>query len=84
MPLFPYVCRSCAYAEERLVPASAARTIKCPECGKKTFVRELGTPVGMLYRPDKDKILDTMRVKKTTYGSGGEKLAVDERKVYGR
>ena len=81
MPLYPYVCK-CGHEEEILVPFDGPTSLKCPECGKRTFKRMLGTPVGKLYRPDREKVLDTMKIKRTTYGSGGEKLAVNEQKVY--
>jgi len=81
MPLYPYEC-ICGHKEERLVPSNSPKQLKCPKCGKKTLKRMLGTPVGKLYRPDRDKVLDTMKFKRTTYGANGEKLNVNERKVY--
>lgn len=81
MPLYPYVCRSCGFEEERLVPASSAKQVICPKCGKKTFIREIGKPIGKLYTPDRDKILSTMEVKKTTYGANGEKLSTRKERV---
>lgn len=61
MPIFPYVCESCKVRLEVLEPFGSNITHYCPEC-KSTLVRYIGTANGMLYRPDKDKILNTMKV----------------------
>jgi putative FmdB family regulatory protein len=66
MPLFPYVCEKCSYSTEVLEPYEHKTDIRCPNCNKK-LKRYIGSGKGMLYRPDYDKIQDTMRVKTNYY-----------------
>ena len=65
MPLFNYVCDDCGMVEELLVQFSAPKRLKCPGCGGRKYKRQLSKVNGMLYRPDKDKVLETMKVKHT-------------------
>lgn len=77
MPLFDYAC-PCGHVEEVLAKVSDPKTLKCPACGKKKFKRQIGRGLGKLYRPDRDKAIDTMTAKIHTYDGPGNKVATKE------
>jgi len=44
MPLYEYLCSSCAHRFERIVKFSDAPLTKCPQCGKETAKQTISAP----------------------------------------
>ena len=44
MPLYEYLCRSCAHQFERIVKFSDAPLTTCPKCGKETIDQMISAP----------------------------------------
>ncbi|MEE2908353.1 MAG: zinc ribbon domain-containing protein [Planctomycetota bacterium] len=50
MPTYDYKCESCDHAFELFQSMSAPVKRKCPECGKLTLKRLIGTGSGVLFK----------------------------------
>lgn len=50
MPTYEYRCSSCQHEMEALQPITAKPLRKCPECGKNTLQRLIGTGVGVIFK----------------------------------
>jgi len=50
MPTYEYECRSCGHRYERFQPITARPTKKCPECGRRTAVRLIGTGSSIIFK----------------------------------
>ncbi len=44
MPIYPYVCQSCAHELEALQKSSEPALIQCPACGEEKLVKLLTSP----------------------------------------
>ena len=50
MPTYDYQCESCEHAFELFQSMSAPVKRKCPECGRMTLKRLIGTGSGVLFK----------------------------------
>ncbi len=50
MPTYEYRCRSCDYEFERFQSMSAPVLKKCPECGKLSLKRLIGSGAAVLFK----------------------------------
>ena len=50
MPTYDYECKSCGHAFELFQQMSDSVKRKCPECGKLTLHRHVGTGAGVLFK----------------------------------
>lgn len=44
MPLYPFTCRSCGHAFEKVVPSARTADVACPACESPEVGREFGLP----------------------------------------
>ena len=50
MPTYDYLCEACGHAFELFQSMSAPVKRKCPECGKRSLKRLIGTGAGVLFK----------------------------------
>jgi len=50
MPTYEYQCDSCGHRFEKFQSIKAAPIRKCPECGKNSVKRLLGTGAGIIFK----------------------------------
>jgi putative FmdB family regulatory protein len=50
MPTYDYECDACGHKFEKFHSMSAASIKKCPECGKLTVRRLIGTGAGIIFK----------------------------------
>lgn len=50
MPTYDYQCSSCEYLFEEFQSITAKPLKKCPQCGKMTLKRLLGTGAGIIFK----------------------------------
>jgi len=50
MPTYDYLCESCNHTFEKFESMSAKPSKKCPECGKMTLKRLIGTGAGVIFK----------------------------------
>ncbi|HWE03007.1 MAG TPA: zinc ribbon domain-containing protein [Tepidisphaeraceae bacterium] len=50
MPTYEYKCKSCGYKFEKFHSMTAASIKKCPECGKRTVERLIGTGAALIFK----------------------------------
>lgn len=50
MPTYDYVCKECGYVFEEFQPMSADPLLNCPQCGKDSLKRKMGTGAGMIFK----------------------------------
>lgn len=50
MPTYDYVCKSCSHAFELFQSMKDAPKRKCPECGKNTLERLIGTGAAVMFK----------------------------------
>lgn len=50
MPLYEYQCSNCGNMLEELQKMSDEPLKKCPECGKNTLKRLIGTGAGLIFK----------------------------------
>ena len=50
MPTYEYICESCGCEFERFQSITARPLRKCPECGKSTLKRLVGTGAGIIFK----------------------------------
>ncbi|MBI1370603.1 MAG: zinc ribbon domain-containing protein [Planctomycetes bacterium] len=72
MPTYDYRCDNCGHEVEVFQSITAKPLRKCPECGKNTFKRLIGTGAGVLFKGD--------GFWQTDYRSEGYKKAADAEK----
>jgi len=52
MPTYDYVCKECGHRFELFQQMTANVKRKCPECGKKTLERLIGSGGGVIFKGD--------------------------------
>ncbi|MHC4103300.1 MAG: FmdB family zinc ribbon protein [Planctomycetota bacterium] len=50
MPTYEYICENCGSEFERFQSITARALRKCPDCGKFTLKRLVGTGAGIIFR----------------------------------
>jgi putative FmdB family regulatory protein len=50
MPTYDYKCSNCGHKFEKFQSMSSAPVKKCPECGKNTAKRLIGTGAGLIFK----------------------------------
>ena len=50
MPTYEYVCKSCGHEFEVFQSMTENSKRKCPECGKNTLERKIGTGAAVLFK----------------------------------
>ena len=50
MPTYDYLCEACGHEFELFQQMSAAHETTCPECGKESLKRLVGTGAGILFK----------------------------------
>ena len=50
MPTYDYECKTCRHTWEEFQPITAKPLKKCPECGKSSAKRVIGTGAAILFR----------------------------------
>ena len=50
MPTYEYICENCGCEFERFQSITAGSLRKCPECGKSTLKRLVGTGAGIIFK----------------------------------
>ncbi len=50
MPTYDYICESCGHELEVFQSMTAALKRKCPECGKLTLKRQIGSGAGIIFK----------------------------------
>ena len=50
MPTYDYQCSNCGHKFEKFQSMSSAPVRKCPECGKNTAKRLIGTGAGLIFK----------------------------------
>ena len=50
MPTYEYICENCGCEFERFQSITAGPLRKCPECGKSTLKRLVGTGSGVIFK----------------------------------
>ncbi len=50
MPTYEYICENCGCEFERFQSIKARPLRKCPDCGKSTLKRLVGTGAGIIFR----------------------------------
>ena len=50
MPTYEYICENCDYEFERFQSIKARPLRKCPDCGKSTLKRLVGTGAGIIFK----------------------------------
>ncbi len=58
MPTYDYECKTCEHKWEEFQSIKAAPLKKCPECGKNSATRLIGTGAGILFKGDGFYITD--------------------------
>ena len=50
MPTYDYTCENCGYEFEQFQPITARPLRKCPECGKTSLKRLIGSGSGLIFK----------------------------------
>ena len=50
MPTYEYICESCEHEFEQFQSITARPLRKCPQCGKATLKRLIGTGAGIIFK----------------------------------
>lgn len=50
MPTYEYQCQSCGYEFEKFQSMAASSLRKCPQCGKLSLRRLIGTGAGVIFK----------------------------------
>ncbi len=50
MPTYEYRCRDCGHSFEEFQPITADPLVLCPNCGKNTLKRVMGTGGGLIFK----------------------------------
>lgn len=50
MPTYDYICKNCGHKFERFQSITARPLRKCPECGKISLKRLIGTGSGIIFK----------------------------------
>lgn len=50
MPTYDYRCSECGHEFEEFQPMSSAVLTKCPNCGKESLKRAMGSGSGMIFK----------------------------------
>ena len=50
MPTYDYVCRKCEHRFEQYQSMTEARLVKCPQCGRESLERLIGSGAGILFK----------------------------------
>lgn len=77
MPTYDYACRSCEHEFEAFQSMNDKPLVKCPECGRRTLERLVGTGAGILFKASGFYETDYKRAGKN---SGGESSSSGDKK----
>ncbi len=72
MPFYEYKCSNCGHELEELQSITAPALVKCPECGKDTLQRLIGTGAGLIFKGSGFYLTDYKNNNSKSRG-GGEK-----------
>lgn len=72
MPFYEHKCSNCGHELEELQSITAAPLVKCPECGKDTLQRLIGTGAGLIFKGSGFYLTDYKNNNSKSRG-GGEK-----------
>jgi len=50
MPTYQYVCKNCGHELEELQSMNEPPLVQCPNCGKETLVRIMGSGGGFIFK----------------------------------
>lgn len=50
MPTYDYACKECGYVFEEFQQMSADQLLNCPQCGKDSLKRKMGSGAGMIFK----------------------------------
>ncbi len=50
MPTYEYQCRECGHSFDEYQPITADPLVVCPNCGKRTLKRVMGTGGGLIFK----------------------------------
>jgi len=76
MPTYEYICKKCGYEFEQFQPITAKPLSKCPECGKASLRRLIGTGSGVIFKGNGFYQTD-YRSESYKKGEKGEKAAAN-------
>ncbi|HUS73049.1 MAG TPA: zinc ribbon domain-containing protein [Sedimentisphaerales bacterium] len=77
MPTYEYICESCGCEFERFQSITARPMRKCPDCGKSTLKRLVGTGSGIIFKGSGFYQTD-YRSESYKEGQKSEKSSVDK------
>ncbi len=67
MPTYEYLCKNCGHTFDILQSMKEEKLTKCPECGKETLQRLIGSGAGLIFKGSGFYLTDY--VKKSDAGS---------------
>lgn len=79
MPFYEYQCSNCGYDLEELQTMSAPPLVKCPNCGKDTLKRLIGTGAGLIFKGSGFYLTD-YKNKNASKDSGSSSKGKDTKK----
>lgn len=79
MPFYEYQCSNCGYDLEELQTMSAPPLVKCPNCGKDTLKRLIGTGAGLIFKGSGFYLTD-YKNKNASKDSGSSSKGKDAKK----
>lgn len=68
MPIYEYLCKNCGHIFEELQSMKEEPLVKCPNCGKSTLKRLIGTGTGIIFKGSGFYITDYKNKKSSTSG----------------
>lgn len=77
MPIYEYQCSKCGYEMDELQSMSAPPLTKCPNCGKNTLQKLIGTGGGLIFKGSGFYLTDyknKSKPDKSIVNSTGEKI----------
>lgn len=73
MPFYEYKCSNCGHELEELQSITAPPLVKCPECGKDTLQRLIGTGAGLIFKGSGFYLTDYKNKNSKSRGGGDKK-----------
>lgn len=73
MPFYEYKCSNCGHELEELQSITAPALVKCPECGKDTLQRLIGTGAGLIFKGSGFYLTDYKNKNSKSRGGGDKK-----------
>ncbi len=80
MPTYEYRCRECGHAFEEFQPITADPLVLCPNCGKNTLKRVMGTGGGLIFKGSGFYLTDYKKNGSSPSTGTGKKKAETESK----